>query len=447
MRSQFVPLTTMVLPRKALPTAKPKAASAGAAAASQSQPLTSASPPVEVINIEDNKEENRAEKEGNSISSQGDSRKRSRDTRPTRDNGATKVKRPASLLGLREEPTPDPSSVIRSSVIELSPVLAADPTPVSFLTWNANGLMPRVRASQWVQFAKYANEVKPDVICLQEIRLPAMGPAGCRKGDGKPRDRGAVRVEPAASASAAEKRETQAVGSCLREALAAFPDYNVLMSLADWKYSGQFLLLRRHLKVAALRFNLDEEDPDIHHAEGRVIIADFGRLAFLTTYSPNNGWTQTSFQRRRQWDDALLKFMERQKKPLIWMGDINCAPSDADLSHPKVFRSAHQPDPNLKPEDVGQPGCTDAERHRLEGILRAGQRNPRTTPPPVQHAAYTWRGYSEDWSPSSARAMRLDHAFASEELLPCVTSIEIVGKAFPRLLCFCDSHRFRGTGS
>lgn len=23
-------------------------------------------------------------------------------------------------------------------------------------------------------------------------------------------------------------------------------------------------------------------------------------------------------------------------------------------------------------EDVGQPGCTDAERHRLEGILRAG---------------------------------------------------------------------------
>lgn len=174
MRSQFVPLTTMVLPRKALPTAKPKAASAGAAAASQSQPLTSASPPVEVINIEDNKEENRAEKEGNSISSQGDSRKRSRDTRPTRDNGATKVKRPASLLGLSEEPTPDPSSVIRSSVIELSPVLAADPTPVSFLTWNANGLMPRVRASQWVQFAKYANEVKPVSVCMQCLLISSL---------------------------------------------------------------------------------------------------------------------------------------------------------------------------------------------------------------------------------------------------------------------------------
>ncbi|CDI87395.1 DNA-(apurinic or apyrimidinic site) lyase, putative [Eimeria praecox] len=254
-----------------------------------------------------------------------------------------------------------------------------------------------------------------------------MQTTGCRKNDGQPRDRGAVRVEVAAAATAAERREVQTIAACLRQALSALPDYHVLMSLADWKYSGQFLLLRRHLRVESVRFNLNEEDPCIHHTEGRVIVADFGCFSFLTTYSPNNGWVETSFQRRRKWDEELLKFVQQQKKPLIWMGDANCAPTDADLSHPKIFRSAHQPDPNLSPEDVGQPGCTDAERKRLKDILEAGklvdvyrQRNPRTTPAPVQDSAYTWRGYSEDRSPSSARAMRLDHAFASEELLPSV---------------------------
>lgn len=118
-----------------------------------------------------------------------------------------------------------------------------------------------------------------DVICLQEIRLPAFGPAGacvillnvrkckvstlqdtlkraggnmqctdtpalsacetgCRKNDGEPRDRGAVRVELAAAASAAERKEVQTIACALREAVKALPDYRILMSLADWKYSG-----------------------------------------------------------------------------------------------------------------------------------------------------------------------------------------------------------------
>ncbi|CDJ60824.1 DNA-(apurinic or apyrimidinic site) lyase, putative [Eimeria maxima] len=207
--------------------------------------------------------------------------------------------------------SPSTSESFRSSVLEFGPVKALDPIPVSFLTWNINGLLPRIRASQWTQFADYVKEAKPDVICLQEIRLPAFGPAGCRKNDGEPRDRGAVRVELAAAASAAERKEVQTIACALREAVKALPDYRILMSLADWKYSGQFLLLRKHLRVESIRYNLNEEDPSVHHTEGRVIVADFGRFSFLTTYSPNNGWAEGSFQRRRKWDEALLKFVQR----------------------------------------------------------------------------------------------------------------------------------------
>ncbi|XP_026191728.1 uncharacterized protein LOC34619267 [Cyclospora cayetanensis] len=323
------------------------------------------------------------------------------------------------------------SPAIWSSVPEVGLVTVDDPLPLSFLTWNLNGLLPRVRASQWRQFAAYIEEAKPPTeLCVYYASAdpfregrdlssgdPAPRCIGCRKGDGLPRHRGAVRIEADPTASAAERREIEQIAAALREALKTLPDYKVLMSLADWKYSGQFLLLRRHLKVEALRYNLNETDPNVHHAEGRVIIADFGRLAFLTTYSPNNGWAEQSFQRRKKWDEELLAFVKRQQKPLIWMGDANCAPTDLDLSHPKIFRSAHSPDPKLKPENVGQPGCTDAERARLQEILHAGKlvdvyrhQNPRSTPPPVQDSAYTWRGYKEDRSLSSARGMRLDHA-------------------------------------
>ncbi|CDJ48254.1 DNA-(apurinic or apyrimidinic site) lyase, putative [Eimeria brunetti] len=145
------------------------------------------------------------------------------------------------------------SEAFRSSVLQLGPRGPLDPLPLSFLTWNVNGLLPRVKASQWTQFADYIKDVRPDVICLQEIRLPALGPPGCRKNDGQQRERGAVRVElpaaaaaaaeeaaAAATATAAEKREIQTIAASLREAIKALPeDYHILMSLADWKYSGK----------------------------------------------------------------------------------------------------------------------------------------------------------------------------------------------------------------
>ncbi|OEH80007.1 hypothetical protein cyc_02408 [Cyclospora cayetanensis] len=313
------------------------------------------------------------------------------------------------------------SPAIWSSVPEVGLVTVDDPLPLSFLTWNLNGLLPRVRASQWRQFAAYIEEAKPDVICLQEIRLPALGPPGCRKGDGLPRHRGAVRIEADPTASAAERREIEQIAAALREALKTLPDYKVLMSLADWKYSGQFLLLRRHLKVGrveALRYNLNETDPNVHHAEGRVIIADFGRLAFLTTqWHPANLWSVSL--------PVYVPFLHRsEQKPLIWMGDANCAPTDLDLSHPKIFRSAHSPDPKLKPENVGQPGCTDAERARLQEILHAGDII-------LEHAPLM--AFS-----SAVGVIRLQ--FASEELLSCVSSVEIVGQAFPRRRFFGSDH-------
>ena len=73
------------------------------------------------------------------------------------------------------------------------------------------------------------------------------------------------------------------------------------------------------------------------------------RCQILATYSPNNGTSEESFKRRSDWDASVTAFVAKihtraimkppQGKPLVYVGDLNCAATDADLSHPSYFRN------------------------------------------------------------------------------------------------------------
>ena len=82
--------------------------------------------------------------------------------------------------------------------------------------------------------------------------------------------------------------------------------YRAYWTLAEKKYAGCALLVKRTCVQPALRFNLDEEGqgtpPEQHDKEGRVILASFGTFDFLGTYVPNQGSSEESFARRRGWD-------------------------------------------------------------------------------------------------------------------------------------------------
>lgn len=119
----------------------------------------------------------------------------------------------------------------------------------------------------------------------------------------------------------------------------------------------------------------------------------------------------------------------------------NVAPEDIDLSHPSYFRrqvgdayrgSARS---NLNPSDVGQPGCTDAERSRFQSILHAGDlvdayRELHREETDPEHA-FSWRGTTT--GKHSGRGMRIDHCTASRALLPRVESVNITGHGVQRL--------------
>ncbi|KAI3936055.1 hypothetical protein MKW92_015773 [Papaver armeniacum] len=198
--------------------------------------------------------------------------------------------------------------------------------PLKFISWNANSLLLRVK-NNWPEFTKFIAAFDPDVIAIQEVRMPAAASKGGPKIQGEVKDD---------TNSSREEKQT------LMRALSSplFRNYQVWWSLADSKYAGTALIVKKCCQPKKVTFSLDQ--------------TVFPKV--LNTYVPNNGWKdeENSFQRRRKWDKRVLEFVLRSSdKPLIWCGDLN-------VSHEEL-------------DDCGQPGFTLNERKRFSTILSEGK--------------------------------------------------------------------------
>eukprot|EP00961_Rhodomonas_salina_P166977 2250032-Rhodomonas_salina.1 len=70
------------------------------------------------------------------------------------------------------------------------------PLPSTFLSWNANSFANRCKNPDHIsEFARVVEEHDPDIIAIQEVRLMAAAPFGAKRGDGKPRNRSALRED------------------------------------------------------------------------------------------------------------------------------------------------------------------------------------------------------------------------------------------------------------
>ena len=152
--------------------------------------------------------------------------------------------------------------------------------------------------------------------------------------------------------------------------------YRAYWSLAEKKYAGCALLVKRTCVQPALRFSLDDEaPPEQHDPEGRVILASFGSLDFLGTYVPNQGGSEESFARRRAWDARVRRLLSSRAagapRPLVWGGDLNVAAGWEDVGpEPEWFRSKNGQGAQ-RAEERGQPGFTQAEQERFAELKTA----------------------------------------------------------------------------
>ncbi|GAV90405.1 Exo_endo_phos domain-containing protein [Cephalotus follicularis] len=289
--------------------------------------------------------------------------------------------------------------------------------PLKLVTWNANSFLLRVK-NNWPEFTKFVEDFDPDVIAIQEVRMPAAGSKGAPKNPGELKD------------DTSSSREEKQI---LMRALSSppFVNYQVWWSLADSKYAGTALFVKKCFQHVTISFSLDKSASK-HEPDGRVILAEFETFRLLNTYAPNNGWKEeeNSFQRRRKWDKRLLEFvMQCSDKPLIWCGDLNVSHEEIDVSHPEFFSSARLNGyipPNK--EDCGQPGFTLAERKRFGAILKEGRLVD----------AYRFlhkekdmeRGFSWSGNPIGkyrGKRMRIDYFVVSEKLKDRIVACEING--------------------
>jgi exonuclease III len=174
-----------------------------------------------------------------------------------------------------------------------------------------------------------------------------------------------------------------------------------------------------------------------HDIEGRFQFFFFPDMDVIQTYVPNNGTKEETFRRRQQWDDDMLLFLKERKqilkschhgttdRKLLWLGDMNVAREYRDGTHwqqrsdgtiyewwldeTKCFVQGDKKNPtyNKRPDNVGIPGFTAAERRRFAELLQEGdfcdiwrELHPNGVKEDTSQegsiwdrANYTWRGH------------------------------------------------------
>ena len=148
------------------------------------------------------------------------------------------------------------------------------------------------------------------------------------------------------------------------------------------------------LKVTSHLPGLKNESKHLEQ-EGRILTAYFEDFILVNTYSPNTLRGGANIDHRKNWDQAMCKYLVKLKKKykkVIWCGDMNVALNPLDLYHgvmtmdkleealknPKtppyrikeLERRVHQAEHNAK--YGGGAGYRLSERKSLKKILKKG---------------------------------------------------------------------------
>src|SRR3989338_2693383 len=238
---------------------------------------------------------------------------------------------------------------------------------MKLVSWNVNGLRSLAKDGYWESFLK---GVKPDIFCLQE---------------------------------------TKASPEQLPEAMLSPLGYSAFFSSSHTKrgYSGVALYSRVEPLSVIYGMGMKEFDQ-----EGRLVGAEYEDFWLLNVYFPNGGMGPERLDYKMRFYDVFLKFAEklREKKPVIFCGDINTAHEEIDLARPK--------------ENEGNTGFLPEERAWIDEVVSAGYLDSFRHFHPHTKEAYTWwdmkfraRDRNVGW--------RFDYFFVAHELIKHIKKAEV----------------------
>jgi exodeoxyribonuclease-3 len=237
---------------------------------------------------------------------------------------------------------------------------------IKVVSWNINGW----RAATKRGFLRWLQGSRPDIVCLQEIRLS--------------------RAEPAAPTL------------CI-------PEYH-----CEWRmsqipgYSGT-AILSRVPPLATYDTGISVLD-----SEGRTLVADFPGFVVINVYVPNGNRNAERLAFKHAFLSALVHYAasasSRFGKPIVICGDFNTAHSPIDVANSSRV--------------AGKSGFLASERELIDALVDTGFVDSYRAQHPHRSDSFTWWAAHSD-ARSRNVGWRFDYIFIARQQLSQLTSARI----------------------
>ena len=225
-------------------------------------------------------------------------------------------------------------------------------------------------------------EYKPEVIALQETKLPSDGP----------------------TKKHLEKLEEK------------FQDYKIVWNSskepARKGYAGTMFLYKNNLDPLVTFPQIGA--PETMDWEGRIITLEFANFYLTQVYTPNAGENLNRLEDRQIWDIKYAEYLASldKKKPVIATGDFNVAHKEIDLAYPENNRRSA--------------GFTDEEREGFTNLLAKGFTDTFRHLYGDVPGVYTWWSQRIKTSKINNSGWRIDYWLVSDRIAEKVIKSEMI---------------------
>lgn len=233
---------------------------------------------------------------------------------------------------------------------------------MKYISWNVNGL----RAIMKKGFIDIFQTLDADFFCLQETKLQA----------------GQIDL--------------------------TLPGYHQYWNYADRKgYSGTAIFTKHEPLQVTYGMGIDA-----HDHEGRLITLEYPDRYVVTCYTPNSQNELARLPYRMQWEDDCRHYLSqlKEKKSVIFCGDLNVAHEEIDLKNPKNNRK--------------NAGFSDEEREKMTNLLNSGFTDTWRYFYPDTANVYSWWSYRFNARKNNA-GWRIDYFITSDDLNSCLKEAHI----------------------
>lgn len=258
---------------------------------------------------------------------------------------------------------------------------------MKFISWNIDSLNAALtsdsnRAQQSREVFETIIELDPDVLALQETKLPRSGP-------------------------------TKKHLNILNE---MFPGYELAWNLskepARKSYAGTMFIYREDLNPVVHYPEIGA--PDTMDAEGRILTLEFEDFYVTQVYTPNAGSGLVRLAERQVWDEMYADYLTTldSQKVVFATGDFNVAHTEIDIAHPDRNRRSA--------------GFTDEERAGFTSLLEKGFTDTFRHIHGNVEGVYSWWNQRAKTSKINNSGWRIDYWLVSDRGADYIVRSEMV---------------------